>query len=78
MNIGIATLALALATGFALPAQAADSRTRDATGPRMAPQNRQPETEVIRLRPGQLPYVSLTADIFYRVLASELAAPRGM
>ncbi|MGV2864867.1 tetratricopeptide repeat protein [Achromobacter sp. AGC39] len=78
MNIGIAVLALALATGFSLPAQAADSRTRDATGPRMAPQNRQPETEVIRLRPGQLPYVSLTADIFYRVLASEIAAQRGM
>ncbi|MCS3507249.1 tetratricopeptide (TPR) repeat protein [Achromobacter sp. JUb104] len=78
MNIGIAVLALALATGFSLPAQAADSRTRDATGPRMAPQNRQPETEVIRLRPGQLPYVSLTGDIFYRVLASEIAAQRGM
>ncbi|CAB3646248.1 tetratricopeptide repeat protein [Achromobacter spanius] len=44
----------------------------------MAPQNRQPETEVIRLRPGQLPYVSLTGDIFYRVLASEIAAQRGM
>ena len=44
----------------------------------MAPQSRQPETEVIRLRPGQLPYVSLTGDIFYRVLASEIAAQRGM
>ncbi len=33
---------------------------------------------MIRLRPGQLPYVSLTADIFYRVLASEIAAQRGM
>lgn len=44
----------------------------------MAPQSRHPETEVIRLRPGQLPYVSLTADIFYRVLASEIAAQRGM
>lgn len=78
MNIGIAALALALASALAPQAQAADSRTRDATGPRMAPQNRQPETEVIRLRPGQLPYVSLTADIFYRVLASEIAAQRGM
>jgi tetratricopeptide (TPR) repeat protein len=78
MNIGIAALGLALAAILAPPAQAADSRTRDATGPRMAPQSRQPETEVIRLRPGQLPYVSLTADIFYRVLASEIAAQRGM
>ena len=33
---------------------------------------------MIRLRAGQLPYVSLTADIFYRVLASEIAAQRGM
>ncbi|MNQ42343.1 tetratricopeptide repeat protein [compost metagenome] len=78
MNIGIAALGLALAAIMAPPAHAADSRTRDATGPRMAPQSRQPETEVIRLRPGQLPYVSLTADIFYRVLASEIAAQRGM
>lgn len=75
MNIGIAALALALASTLA---QAADGRTRDATGPRMAPQTRQAETEVIRLRAGQLPYVSLTADIFYRVLASEIAAQRGM
>ncbi|KAJ8136830.1 hypothetical protein OY671_009957, partial [Metschnikowia pulcherrima] len=44
---------------------------------RMAPQNRQPETEVIRSRPGQSPYVSSTADIFYRVSASEIAAQRG-
>ncbi|CAB3850556.1 Beta-barrel assembly-enhancing protease [Achromobacter animicus] len=78
MNIGIAALGLALAAIMAPPAQAADGRTRDATGPRMAPQSRQPETEVIRLRPGQLPYVSLTGDIFYRVLASEIAAQRGM
>lgn len=78
MNIGIAALGLALAAIMAPPAQAADSRSRDATGPRMAPQSRQPETEVIRLRPGQLPYVSLTGDIFYRVLASEIAAQRGM
>ncbi|MBR8653242.1 tetratricopeptide repeat protein [Achromobacter sp. Marseille-Q0513] len=75
MNIGIAALALALASTLA---QAADGRARDATGPRMAPQTRQAETEVIRLRAGQLPYVSLTADIFYRVLASEIAAQRGM
>ncbi len=78
MNLGIAVLALALAATLAPQAQAADSRTRDATGPRIAPPSRQPETEVIRLRPGQLPYVTLTADIFYRVLASEIAAQRGM
>lgn len=78
MNRRIATLVLALVGILAHQAQAADGRARDATGPRMAPQNRQPETEMIRLRPGQLPYVSLTADIFYRVVASEIAAQRGM
>ena len=74
MNIGIAALALALASTLA---QAADGRTRDATGPRMAPDppggNR---SDPPAGRP--VPYVSLTADIFYRVLASEIAAQRGM
>jgi len=37
-----------------------------------------PETEVIRLRPGQLPEVTLSADILYRILASEIAAQRGV
>jgi len=37
----------------------------------------EPETEVIRLRPGQLPEVTLSADILYRLLASEIAAQRG-
>lgn len=79
MNFGIAVLALALAGSLqANPAQAADSRSRDATGPRMAPHTRQADTEVIRLRPGQLPYVTLTGDIFYRIVASEIAAQRGM
>eukprot|EP00887_Chlorella_sp_A99_P004534 scaffold53.g4534.t1 len=44
----------------------------------MVPPMRQPETEIIRLRPGQLPYVSLTADIFYRLLTAEIAAQRGL
>lgn len=33
--------------------------------------------EIIRLRPGELPAVKLTADILYRILASEIAASRG-
>ena len=74
MNIGIAALALALASTLA---QAADGRTRDATGPRMAPDppggNR---SDPPAGRP--VAHVSLTADIFYRVLASEIAAQRGM
>ena len=37
-----------------------------------------PETEVIRLRAGQLPEVTLSADILYRILASEIAAQRGV
>jgi len=77
IKLGIAALALALAGLQAgVPAQAADVRPRDATGPRLAPP-RGPETEVIRLRQGQLPYVSLTGDIFFRILASEIAAQRG-
>lgn len=35
------------------------------------------QVEQIRLRPGELPVVNLTADILYRVLASEIAAHRG-
>lgn len=77
INVGIAALALALAGIQALPAHAAEVRPRDATGPRLLPP-RGPETEVIRLRPGQLPFVSLTGDILYRVLAAEIAAQRGL
>ena len=43
----------------------------------MGPRNLAPETAVIRLRPGQTPLVTLTSDILYRVLASEIAAQRG-
>ena len=74
----ITVLALALAGLQSLPALAADRIPGDATGPRLVPQARTPETQVIRLRPGQIPYVTLTGDIFYRVLASEIAAQRGM
>lgn len=35
------------------------------------------QTEQIRLQSGQLPAVKLTADILYRILASEVAAQRG-
>jgi len=77
INVGIAALALALAGMQAVPAHAAEVRPRDATGPRLMPP-RGPETEVIRLRPGQLPFATLTGDIFYRVLAAEIAAQRGL
>src|SRR3546814_20221849 len=62
----ISVLAVALAGLQSLPAQAADRLPGDATGPRLVPQSRTPETQVIRLRPGQTPLVTLTADIFYR------------
>ncbi len=78
LHFGVAVLALACAGFQGTPVQAADSRSRDATGPRMTTPMRQPETEVIRLRPGKLPYVSLTADIFYSLLVAEIAAQRGM
>ncbi|OZI50531.1 tetratricopeptide repeat protein [Bordetella genomosp. 4] len=71
-------LACALAGLQPLPALAAGAVPGDATGPRMGTQPRAPETQVIRLRPGQLPYVSLTGDIFFRIMASEIAAQRGM
>ena len=74
----VTVLAIALAGLQAVPALAADRLPGDATGPRLVPQSRTPETQIIRLRPGQTPLVSLTADIFYRVLASEIAAQRGM
>lgn len=35
------------------------------------------QVELIRLRPGELPSVKLSADILYRVLAAEIAASRG-
>ena len=38
---------------------------------------RLPESEVIRLRPGQLPEVTLTSTILFRILAAEISAQRG-
>lgn len=78
ISLGIFALAVLLTGLQTTSAMAADGRLRDATGPRIAPAQRLPETEVIRLRPGELPYVSLTADIFFRLIASEIAAQRGM
>jgi tetratricopeptide (TPR) repeat protein len=78
MKFGLAALTLALAGVQAMPAHAAERRAGDAAGPRTAPRAQQSETEVIRLRQGKLPYVKLTSDIFYRILASEIAAQRGM
>lgn len=78
IKFGSAALLLALAGIVTSPLHAAELRARDATGPHAGTRARAPETEMIRLRPGQLPYVNLTADIFYRVVASEIAAQRGM
>lgn len=65
-------LSLLLASSLSWPALAAD-----ATQP--APPVRQPSEQVsqVRLRAGELPAVKLTADILYRILASEIAAQRG-
>ena len=38
---------------------------------------RQPESEIIRLRAGKLPEVTLTSTILFRILASEISAQRG-
>ena len=38
---------------------------------------RQPESAIIRLRAGQLPEVTLTSTILFRILASEISAQRG-
>ncbi|MFU2071003.1 hypothetical protein ACLQ9R_18125, partial [Bordetella hinzii] len=79
INFGLASLALALASVQAVTAQAAEPRpSRDATGPRLIEAPRQPETQVIRLHPGRLPDVTLTGDIFYRIVAAEIAAQRGL
>lgn len=78
LNIGLTALFVALVGIQSAPLQAAESRPRDATGPRMGPKTQKPETEVIRLRSGQLPLVSLTSDVFYRVVSAEIAAQRGM
>lgn len=61
-----------------IPVQATDAGPVDATGPRLITAPPEPETQVVQFRPGELPYVSLTGDIFYRVMAAELAAQRGM
>ena len=39
--------------------------------------SRQPESEIIRLRAGELPEVTLTSTILFRILASEISAQRG-
>ncbi len=75
---GMAVLTLAWAGLHGSAVDAAENRPREVAGTRIAPPLRQAETEVIRLRPGKLPYVSLTADIFYRLLVAEIAAQRGL
>lgn len=78
VRFGIAALVLALAGLQTAPAQAADGRVHEPARSKAAPKPPKQETEVIHLRPGMLPYVSLTGDIFFRILASEIAAQRGM
>lgn len=65
LKVGTAALALVLAGMQPLSAYAED--------PAPVPSGRG-----IQLRQGQLPLVPLTGDIFYRVLASEIAAQRGL
>ncbi|OZI26159.1 hypothetical protein CAL26_02085 [Bordetella genomosp. 9] len=77
IKYGFAALMLALAGAYSLPAQAAERHTADTIAPRVQRAPRQ-EPDVIRLREGQLPYVRLTSGILYRILASEIAAQRGM
>ena len=36
-----------------------------------------PESEVIRLRAGELPEVTLTSSVLFRILASEISSQRG-
>lgn len=74
----VALLLFGLAGCSPLSVQATDSVPTDATGPHVVTVPPEPETQVVRLRAGQLPYVDLTGDIFFRVMASELAAQRGM
>ena len=62
----------------ALPAQAAPSQGPDRLAQRILQKKPSPETEIIRLRAGELPEVSLSADILYRILASEIGAQRGV
>jgi tetratricopeptide (TPR) repeat protein len=79
IKFGIAALMLALTGAQAAPAHAAGQHTADAIAPhKQRVQPPQPDTDVIRLRQGQLPYVRLTSNILYKILASEIAAQRGM
>jgi tetratricopeptide (TPR) repeat protein len=67
MKLSISLFLAALApvlVAWPRPAHAAADKARE-------------QVELIRLRPGELPAVKLTADILYRVLAAELAASRG-
>lgn len=62
----------------ALPAHAAPSQGSDRLAQRILQKKPSPETEIIRLRSGELPEVSMSADILYRILASEIGAQRGV
>ena len=78
MKLWAAALCWALAALQPALVRAAERQPGDPAGQRAAPRAQRPEVQVIRLRPGELPYVDLTSDILFRVLASELAAQRGM
>ncbi len=58
--------------------QAAPSAAEPLLAQRVLEKKPVQETEVIRLRAGQLPEVSLSADILFRILASEIGAQRGV
>ncbi|MEI2416981.1 tetratricopeptide repeat protein [Orrella sp. JC864] len=72
-------LLVSLAAAWAAqPAWAAPVQAGPQIAQRILQKKPVPETEVIRLRPGQLPEVTLSADILYRILASEIGAQRGV
>ena len=57
------------------PSQAPGGKTSQSAPLQIKP--RTPETEVIRLRAGELPEVTLTSNVLFRILAAEIAAQRG-
>ena len=76
-KVGTAALAIVLAGMQPLLAQAQDSAPAAPSAPTSSPAAAT-SNRGIQLRQGKLPLVPLTGDIFYRVVASEIAAQRGM
>ena len=64
-----------LIAGSTLAGQASAGVLAQATGPKV--ERAKAETEVIRLHANQLPDVTLTGTILFKILAAEIAAQRG-